>query len=72
MEIKKTMFKPDFPRNIQSLFSNLEMKIGGRRIQNITQYNYIFNILNGYVCGLDANNKNELEKMQIHLIKACG
>ena len=38
-----------FPRNIQSLISNLEVKINGRSIQNITQYNYIYNILNDYV-----------------------
>ena len=49
-----------FPRNIQSLISNLEIKIGGRSIQNITQYNYIFNILNDYMCGLDATNKKRV------------
>jgi hypothetical protein len=60
------------PRNIQSLVSNLEIKIGGRSIQNVTQYNYIFNILNDYKVGLMLPIKNALEKMPIHLIKVCG
>ena len=49
-----------FPRNIQSLISNLEVKINGRSIQNITQYNYIYNILNDYLCGIDATNKKRV------------
>jgi len=49
-----------FPRNIQSLISNLEVKVNGRSIQNITQYNYIFNILNDYLCGTDATNKKRI------------
>ena len=49
-----------FPRNIQSLISNLEVKINGRSIQNITQYNYIYNILNDYMCGTDATNKKRI------------
>ena len=49
-----------FPRNIQSLISNLEVKINGRSIQNITQYNYIYNILNDYMCGIDATNKKRI------------
>ena len=49
-----------FPRNIQSLISNLEVKINGRSIQNISQYNYIYNILNDYMCGTDATNKKRI------------
>lgn len=49
-----------FPRNIQSLISNLEIKINGRSIQNITQYNYIYNILHDYMCGTDATNKKRI------------
>ena len=49
-----------FPRNIQSLISNLEIKINGRSIQNITQYNYIYNVLNDYLCGTDATNKKRI------------
>jgi hypothetical protein len=49
-----------FPRNIQSLISNLEVKINGRSIQNITQYNYIYNILNDYMFGTDATNKKRI------------
>ena len=30
-----------FPRNTQSLISNLDIKCGGRGIQSIAQYNYI-------------------------------
>ena len=49
-----------FPRNIQSLISNLEVKINGRSVQNITQYNYIYNVLNDYLCGTDATNKKRV------------
>jgi len=49
-----------FPRNIQSLISNLEVKINGRSIQNITQYNFIYNVLNDYLCGTDATNKKRI------------
>ena len=49
-----------FPRNIQSLISNLEIKVNGRSIQNITQYNYIYNVLNDYLCGTDATNKKRI------------
>ena len=49
-----------FPRNMQSLIENLEVKINGRSIQNITQYNYIYNILHDYVCGYDATNKKRI------------
>ena len=49
-----------FPRNIQSLIANLEIKINGRSIQNITQYNYIYNVLNDYLCGTDATNKKKV------------
>ncbi len=49
-----------FPRNIQSLIPNLEIKINGRSIQNITQYNYMYGVLNDYLCGTDATNKNKI------------
>ena len=49
-----------FPRNIQSLISNLEVKINGRSVQNITQYNFIYNVLNDYMCGYDATNKKRI------------
>jgi len=49
-----------FPRNIQSLIANLEVKINGRSIQNITQYNFIYNVLNDYLCGTDATNKKRI------------
>jgi len=49
-----------FPRNIQSLISNLEIKVNGRSIQNITQYNFIYNVLNDYMCGTDATNKKRI------------
>ena len=49
-----------FPRNIQSLISNLEVKVNARSIQNITQYNYIYNVLNDYLCGTDATNKKRI------------
>ena len=45
-----------FPRNIQSLISNLEVKVNGRSIQNISQYNYMYNILHDYMCGTDGTN----------------
>ena len=61
-----------FPRNTQSLISNLDIKCGGRVVQSIAQYNYIYNILNDIMCGTDATNKNKLEKMQILLINAHG
>jgi hypothetical protein len=48
------------PRNIQSLISNLEVKVNARSIQNITQYNYIYNVLNDYLCGTDATNKKRI------------
>ena len=48
-----------FPRNIQSLISNLEVKINCRSIQNISQYNYIYNILHD-MCGTDATNKKRI------------
>jgi hypothetical protein len=49
-----------FPRNIQSLISNLEIKVNGRSVQNISQYIYIYNILNDYMCGTDATNKKRI------------
>ena len=49
-----------FPRNTQSLISNLDIKCGGRGIQNIAQYNYIYNILNDIMCGTDATNKKQI------------
>ncbi len=42
------------------MISNFEIKIGGRSIKNITQHNYIFNLLNDYMCGLDATNKKRV------------
>ena len=62
-----------FPRNIQSLISNLEIKVNGRSIQNITQYNFIYNVLNDYLCGTDATNKKkELVKTLTQVIKPLG
>jgi hypothetical protein len=49
-----------FPRKIQSLISNLEIKVNSRSVQNISQYNYIYNILNDYMCGTDATNKKRI------------
>jgi hypothetical protein len=42
------------------LISNLEIKVNGRSVQNISQYNYIYNILNDYMCGYDATNKKRI------------
>ena len=33
------------------------LKFNCRSIQNISQYNYIYNILHDYMCGTDATNK---------------
>jgi hypothetical protein len=49
-----------FPRNIQSLISNLEVKINGSSIQIITRYIFIDNALNNYMCGTDAAKKNRI------------
>jgi hypothetical protein len=49
-----------FPRNIQSLISNLEIKVNCRSFQNTSQYNYIYNIGNDYMCGDDATNKKRI------------
>ena len=43
-----------FPRNMQSLIESIDVKVGGKSIQQISQYGYIFNILNDYQCGNDA------------------
>ncbi len=60
MELKNYVQTRFPPRNIQSLISNLEVKINGRSIQNISQYNFIYNILNDYMCGADATNKKRI------------
>jgi hypothetical protein len=49
-----------FPRNMQSLIESIDVKIGGRSIQQISQYGYIFNILNDYQCGNDALSKRRI------------
>lgn len=49
-----------FSRNMQSLIETLEIKVNGKSIQNIPQYNYIFNMLHDYQCGWDANTKRRI------------
>ncbi len=61
-----------FSRNIPSLIANLEIKINGRSIQNITRYNYIYNLLNDNLCGTDATNKKRVEKNANPLINLPG
>ena len=49
-----------FPRNTQSIIENLEIKINGQSRQNISQYNYLYNMLYDFTCGTDGNNKNRI------------
>ena len=48
------------PRNSQSIIENLEIKINGQSRQNISQYNYLYNMLYDFTCGTDGNNKNRI------------
>ena len=43
-----------FPRNSASIIQNLEVKINGKSIVNIPEYNYIFQILYDYTQGGDG------------------
>ena len=45
------------PRNTQSLIQNVEIQINGRSIQNIPEYNYIYNILHDFTCGSQNINQ---------------
>jgi hypothetical protein len=45
---------------MQSLIESIDVKVGGRSIQQISQYGYIFNILNDYQCGNDALSKRRI------------
>ena len=49
-----------FPRNSQSIIENLEIKINSQSRQNISQYNYLYNMLYDFTCGTDGNNKNRI------------
>ena len=49
-----------FPRNSQSIIENLEIKINGQSRQNISQYNYLYNLLYDFTVGTDGNNKNRI------------
>jgi len=48
------------PRNgIASLISQLDIRIGGRSIQNISQYNYLYNIISDWI--FNGNNVDEVQ-----------
>ena len=49
-----------FPRNSASIIENLEIKINGQSRQNISQYNYLYNMLYDFTVGTDGNNKNRI------------
>ena len=49
-----------FPRNSQSILEGVEIKINGSSRQNISQYNYLYNMLYDFTCGTDGNNKNRI------------
>ncbi len=48
------------PRNSASLIENLEIKINGQSRQNISQYNYLYNLMYDFTVGTDGNNKNRI------------
>jgi hypothetical protein len=52
--------KAYFPRNSNSILSNVKVKINGMSRQNINQYSYIFNILNDFSSGYDNTGKNRI------------
>ena len=46
--------KAYFPRLIQSIISGIEIKVNGQSRQNISQYGYLFRLLNDFTCGADS------------------
>ncbi len=49
------------PRNgIASLISQIDIRVGGRSIQNISQYNYLYNIITDWI----YNGSNNCEEIQ--------
>jgi hypothetical protein len=52
--------KAYFQRLSSLLISNLEIKINGMSLQNINQYDLLFNILHDFTCGYDAVGKNRI------------
>jgi hypothetical protein len=49
-----------FPRNIQSIIDAVEVKMNGKSVQRIDQFNYIYNILHDFNCGDDSIRKNKI------------
>ena len=49
-----------FPRNIASLIQNFEIKINGKSIVNVPEYNYIYNILHDFTQGQDGLNRRAI------------